>query len=95
MWICLDAPDADFSQLYPGGSPNAKVRESGDAAGQAVGSQAPSPEDSKEAAEDSRIVPKPDHRMTILAIALVAAVAAGTAVLLVVLWKKPASKKSP
>ena len=83
VWVCIDAPGADYEQLYPDGVSREKGEE-----GAYGGEEESSIKDGENGWGTRRIVPKADRGMVWTAAALVALVTAGTAVLLVVLRKK-------
>lgn len=94
-WICIDAPGAEFEQLYPDGAPQIgeQAEENADAeTAEPVGQEKESAETTESKQESAgRIVPKPDYGVMALAAGLVLLVAVATAVLLVVLRKKRGS----
>lgn len=79
VWVCIDAPTADYGQLYPDGAPQTEIR--------------PADSDSDARNGTDRIVPKADKGVMGLAIILVLSVAVATAVLLLVLRKRGVSEK--
>lgn len=83
VWVCIDAPGADYEQLYPDGVSREKGEE-----GAYGGEEESSIKDGENGWGTRRIVPKADRGTVWTAAALVALVTAGTAVLLVVLRKK-------
>lgn len=92
-WISIDAPGAEFGELYPDGAPLTGQQDEKGSDTETVDPEGRQPEPGEEAGQtmqnsSDRIVPKPDYGVMALAAALVLLVAAGTAVLLVFLRKK-------
>ncbi len=81
VWVCIDAPTADYGEIYPDGAPQIGKQDGEKPQGGAEPEETP-------AGEDRRIVPKPDYGMVALTIILVLLVAAVTAALLLFLRKK-------
>lgn len=81
VWVCIDAPTADYGELYPDGGPQIGKQDEENPQGGA-GMEAAL------AGKDNRIVPKPDYGMVILTIILVLLAAAATAALLLFFRKK-------
>lgn len=79
VWLCIDAPTADYGQLYPDGAPQMET-------------QPPESESTGDAQKDTdRIVPKADHGIMVLTIALVLLVTVCTATMLLFLRKRKGS----
>lgn len=87
VWICLDAPTADYAALYPDGGPAIGKEDTGLYPN---GTPAIAKEDAAAAQnrDVERIVPKTNDRAVIIVVVLVAAVALVTAALLVFLRKR-------
>lgn len=99
-WICIDAPGAEFGELYPDGVPEIGEQDEKGGDTEAVEQEGQPGKNSEEAAQSQtvqkgsdRIVPKPDYSMMALTIGLVFLVVVATAALLVVLRKKGSSEK--
>ena len=99
-WISIDAPGAEFGELYPDGVPEIGEQDEKGGDMEAVEQEGQPGKNSEEAAQSQtvqkdsdRIVPKPDYSMMALTIGLVFLVVVATAALLVVLRKKGSSEK--
>lgn len=90
FWVCIDAPDAEFEELYPDGPAQEVKAEDGEGISETDRTEAgeQDAEAARQKETDKRIAPKPDYGTMILAVVLVAAVVAGTAGLLVVLKRR-------
>ena len=75
VWVCLDAPAADYAALYPDGAP--KIGKEDDAQSQ-----------DPESIGTERIAPQTNDMSVMIVVVLVALVVAATAVLLVILKKR-------
>lgn len=87
VWICLDAPTADYAALYPDGGPaiGKDDTELYPKRTPAVGKENAAAAQNRDV---ERIVPKTNDRMVVIVVVLVAAVALVTAALLVFLRKR-------
>ena len=99
VWVCLDAPTADYAALYPDGAPQigkddeAQPQGSGEpgAASESQGAGEPgaaSESQDQAGGRTERITPKTNDRTVVVVVVLVVLVVLATAVLLVILKKR-------